>query len=119
VENWLFNLKSINTLEMSMYADEIVNIDNEMKRLRKHLKELKELKKAPTEALYRYMKSRDLKVYKSIKIEKVTPPLPRLQKKTPSQKKYDALKFFRDSGVGDPEGFYQHYLLTQKPELSE
>ena len=102
---------------MSVYADEIHNIESEMKRLRKQLKCLKELKKAPTKALYQYMEFHNLKVYKSIKIGKVAPPPLRLQKKTPSQKKEDALKFFRDSGGGDPEVFYQQYLLTQKIEL--
>ena len=63
------------------------------------------------------MTNHNLRVYKSIKIEKVAPPPPKLQKKTPSQKKDDALKFFRDSGVGNPEVFYQQYLLTQKIEL--
>ena len=116
---FLFNLKSNNKIEMSVYADEILNIENEMKRLRKHLKDLKELKIAPTKALYRYMTNHNLRVYKSIKIEKVAPPPPKLQKKTPSQKKDDALKFFRDSGVGDPEVFYQQYLLTQKEKPPE
>ncbi len=104
---------------MSVYADEIHNIESEMKRLRKQLKHLKELKRAPTKALYQYMESYNLKVYKSIKIEKVAPSPPKLQKKTPSRKKNDALKFFRDSGVGNPEVFYQQYLLTQKTELPE
>ena len=66
---------------MSVYADEILNIENEMKRLRKHLKDLKKLKIAPTKALYQYMKNHNLRVYKSIKIEKVAPPPPKLQKK--------------------------------------
>ena len=104
---------------MSVYADEILNIENEIKRLRKHIKDLRELKKAPTEALYRYMKNHDLKVYKTIKIEKIAPSLPKPPKKTPSQKKNDALKFFRESGVGNPEEFYQQFLLTQKKNRSE
>ena len=103
---------------MSIYVDEINNIESEMKRLRQQLKNLKELKKIPSRALYRYMESHNLTVYKSIKIESLAPPPPKLKKKTPSQKKKDALKFFRDSGVGDPEAFYQQYLLTQKNELS-
>ena len=78
---FLFNLKSNNKIEMSVYADEIINIENEMKRLRKHLKDLKELKIAPTKALYRYMTNHNLRVYKSIKIEKVAPPPLKLQKK--------------------------------------
>ena len=101
---------------MSVYADEINKIENEMKRLRKHLKQLRELKKNPTHALHRYMVANNLKIYKGIKIEKITPPSPKIPKKTPTQKKQDALVFFRDAGVGDPETFYQQYLLTQKGE---
>ena len=104
---------------MSVYADEILNIENEMKRVRKHLKDLRDLKIAPTKALYRYMKEHDLKVYKTIKIDKIAPSLPKPSKKLPSQKKKDALNFFRDSGVGNPEEFYQQFLLTQKNPLSE
>ena len=104
---------------MSIYVDEINNIESEMKRLRKQLKNLKELKKTPTAALYRYMEARNLGVYKSIKIGTLAPLPPKLKKKTPSQKKKDALKFFRDSGVGNPEVFYRQYLLTQKIDLSE
>ena len=72
---------------MSAYADEIINIETEMKRVRKHLKQLRELKKKPTQALHRYMVGNNLKIYKSIKIEKITPPLPKIPKKTPTQKK--------------------------------
>ena len=99
---------------MSTYADEINNIENEMKRLRKHLKQLKKLKQKPTQALYRYMVNNNLEIFKGIKIKKITPPPPKIPKKTPTQKKEDALVFFRDEGVGDPETFYQKYLLTQK-----
>ena len=99
---------------MSAYADEINNIENEMKRLRKHLKQLREFKKKPTQALHRYMVGNNLKIYKGITIGKITPLPPKIPKKTPTQKKQDALVFFRDAGVGDPETFYQQYLLTQK-----
>jgi len=99
---------------MSTYADEINNIENEMKRLRKHLKQLKKLKQKPTQALYRYMVNNNLEIFKDIKIKKIAPPPSKIPKKTPTQKKEDALGFFRDEGVGDPETFYQKYLLTQK-----
>ena len=62
------NLKLIVKIKMSVYVDEINNIESEMKRLRQQLKNLKELKKTPSKALYRYMKARNLTVYKSIKI---------------------------------------------------
>ena len=99
---------------MSVYADEINNIENEMKRLRKHLKQLRELKKKPTRALHQYMVVHNLQIYKGIKIEKVSPPPLKIPNKTPTQKKTDALEFFRNAGVGNPEQFYQQYLLTQK-----
>jgi len=61
---------------MSIYVDEINNIESEMKRLRQQLKNLKELKKIPSRALYRYMESHNLTIYKSIKIESLAPPPP-------------------------------------------
>ncbi len=103
---------------MSNYVDEINNIEIEMKRLRKRLKQLRELKMAPSKALQRYMVANNLKIYKGIKIEKIT-PTPKILKKTPSKKKKDALIFFREAGVGDPETFYRQYLLTQKMETPE
>ena len=103
---------------MSTYVDEINNIESEMKRLRKRLKQLREFKMAPSKALHRYMVTNNLKIYKGIKIEKIT-PTPKIRKKLPSQKKRDALIFFRDAGVGNPETFYQQYLLTQKMETPE
>ena len=104
---------------MRAYAEEINNIENEMKRLRKRLKQLRELKKNPIRALHRYMVANNLKNYKGIKIEKIAPPPLKIPKKTPTQKKNDALVFFRNSGVGDPETFYQQYLLTQKGDMPE
>ena len=89
-----------------------------MKRLRKHLKQLRELKKKPTQALHQYMVTHNLKNYKGIKIEKIAPPPLKIPKKTSTQKKNDALLFFSNAGVGDPETFYQQYLLTQKGERS-
>ena len=56
---------------MSVYATELNNIEHEMKRLRKRLKELRSLKHKPAEALYRYMVANNLQNYKGIKIEKV------------------------------------------------
>ena len=103
---------------MSKYVDEINNIENEMKRLRKRLKQLRELKIGPSKALQRYMDTNNLKIYKGIKIEKIT-PTPKILKKPPSQKKKDALRFFREAGVGNPETFYHQYLLTQKMETPE
>ena len=98
---------------MSTYVDEINNIEIEMKRLRKRLKQLRELKISPTKALYRYMVANNLKIYKGVKIKKITQTLPKMLKKPPTQKRQDALKFFREAGVGDPETFYRQYLLTQ------
>ena len=99
---------------MSEYVTELANLDNEMKRLRARLKELRALKIKPRAALYHYMKTHNLQVYQGIRIEKVAPPQPKRLRKTPTQKKTDALLFFRNEGVGDPEKFYQQYLLTQK-----
>ena len=98
---------------MSVYVDEINNIENEMKRVRKHLKQLRELKKKPTQALHQYMVANNFQIYKGIKIEKISPPL-KIPNKTPTQKKHDALEFFRNAGGGNPEQFYQQYILTQK-----
>ena len=53
---------------MSNYVDEINNIEIEMKRLRKRLKQLRELKMAPSKALQRYMVANNLKIYKGVKI---------------------------------------------------
>ena len=103
---------------MSTYVDEINNIESEMKRLRKRLKQLRELKIGPSKALQRYMDANNLKIYKGITIKKIT-PTPKILRKPPSQKKKDALKFFREAGVGDPETFYQQYILTQKMKTPE
>ncbi len=104
---------------MKAYVQEIQNIETEMKRLRKRLKDLSELKQKPTQALYQYMVSHNLTRYEGIRIEKISPPPPKHPRKTPTQKKEDALKFFRGAGVGNPESFYQQYLLTQKNENPE
>ena len=103
---------------MSTYVDQINNIESEMKRLRKRLKQLREFKIAPSKALHRYMVTNNLKIYKWITIKKIT-PTPKILRKPPSQKKKDALKFFREAGVGDPETFYQQYILTQKMKTPE
>ena len=68
---------------MSAYVDEINNIETEMKRLRKRLKELRGLKRKPAQALHRYMLAHNLTLYKCIKIEKVAPSPAKLPSKTP------------------------------------
>ncbi len=104
---------------MSVYAAELANIENEMKRLRARLKELRALRQKPAEALYRYMAGRNLSLYQGIRLDKIAPRPVGAPRKTPSQKKRDALEFFRNAGVGDPETFYKQYLLTQKPLAAE
>ena len=78
---------------MSTYVDEINNIESEMKRLRKRLKQLREFKIAPSKALHRYMVTNNLKIYKGITIKKIT-PTPKILRKPPSQKKKRCSEIF-------------------------
>lgn len=101
---------------MSAYCAEIRNISREMKRLRARVRVLATLKEAPSKALYNYMEKHGISSYEGFKKTDL------LRKRKPvkgkTQKKRDALKFFYEAGVPNPEIFYTQFLGTQKIDRS-
>ncbi len=117
---------------MSTYVRELRSIDQEMRRLRKQLKTLQTLKQAPTTALYNFLNSQMFLQhsrveggktlylireewtdnYEGIPIKKLLPRLPR-KIKSATAKKRDALTFFRQEGVPDPDAFFERFYSTQ------
>ena len=101
------------------YVQEIARIDEELKRISVHTKQLREQKARASLGLYHYMKSKGLEEVNNgkgvITINKCAPKQkkPR-QTKPKAQRRLDTLSLLRDVGIPNPEDFYNELENVQK-----
>jgi hypothetical protein len=98
------------------YVRNLKSINNTMDRLNKELKVLRIKKRDAQDKLYNAMKIRNLTEYGSIKITQITPKIKTPKKKT-KDKKSDAIRFFNEIGIDNPELCWEEYQKTQKYQL--
>lgn len=96
------------------YVRNLKSIGDSIKRYSSQLKELKEKKKLAEQRLYNYMNRNNLEEYGGYKKAKLAPK-ERKPVKKPAEKKSDAMKLFSDTGISDPELFWEAFQSTQKP----
>lgn len=94
------------------YVKEIESLKKEIKRLNSHLKSLRQQRKQSEKHLYNYMVANNLESYEGITAKSIKPKA--IQRKPLSQKKSDAIKLFRDSGIEDAEKFWDEFQATQR-----
>lgn len=98
---------------MSSYVNEIKSIDAELKRLRERSSKLREQKQKAQSALYFFMKNNRHETYEGFKIDALAPK-PKKSRKSAKQKKADAIVLFQETGIPDPENFWNSLQSTQK-----
>ena len=95
------------------YVRELDSINNELKRIRSHVKQLTIQKKIAEKRLYDYMKRNNLEKCGNYNIKKITPK-PKVPRKTQKQKKQDAINLFKMKGIENPEKLFEEFKNTQK-----
>lgn len=99
------------------YLVEINNIDNELKRINEHAKNLRAQKAKTMGGLRQYMISNGLEQVsdgkKTISLKKCE-PRKKARSKPKKQKRSDAIQLFRDAGIPNPEKFYEEFESVQK-----
>lgn len=95
------------------YIREIESISDALKRLNTKSRDLRKQKNLAKERLYVYMERSGITEYRGYKAEKLKPKDKPIRKK-PSEKKADALRLFAETGITDPELFWQEFQKTQK-----
>ena len=95
------------------YIKEIESIKKERKRIIARSRKLFAQQKKAEKHLYDYMVSHSLEEVGGIKKKNITPreKVPRKKKK---EKKKDAIDLFRQTGIPDPEKFWEDLQRTQK-----
>lgn len=97
---------------MSSVATNIQQINKEIARLNKCIKELKQQKSKFELALFDFMIKNNLKEYEGIKIDKIIPK-PKVKKKTKRLKKNNAMKWLYKIGITNPEEFWENFTKAQ------
>ena len=100
------------------YVREINSIDQELKRLRAHIKELTTQRLRAQTHLHQYMVRHQLDEVEGIKLTKITPK-PKTIRKSLKEKKQAALELCLEVGINDPDLFWEQWQKTQKPPKVE
>jgi len=95
------------------YVKEINSISDELKRLNKRAKYLREQKQKTQTNLYNYMKNHNIERYGDVTKDSLAPK-PKSIRKPAAQKKEEAVVLFSQAGVRNPEDLYQRFLQSQK-----
>jgi hypothetical protein len=95
------------------YIGEINSINSALKQYGKSCRELRKQRKLAVERLYSWMKSNRLDEFKTYKLDKIAPK-PQVQRKKAKEKKEDAIRLFIETGIADPEGYWDAFQKTQK-----
>ncbi len=104
-------------MSAAAHADELRRLNREIKRLQALIKILREKKHAPSQALLSFLEIHNLSSYGEFKRKNLEPKPPR-RVKSKVLKKKDALVFFRNEGVPNPERFYDELQQTQKVRIA-
>jgi hypothetical protein len=98
---------------------EIKSLDAEISRLATQTKNLKQQKKRAEERLLDYLKRNHLESYSGYRkadLEKKFLVKKYIKEK---EKKENAFRLFRETGIPDPEDFWRRYKQTQKPKVTD
>lgn len=99
------------------YIKEIESIKKERKRLNNQSRKLLAQQRNAENHLYTYMNSHHLEEFGGIK-KKTIAPKEKLPRKKKKEKKKDAIDLFRQTGIPDPEKFWEDLQKTQKANES-
>jgi len=105
-------------MSMGSHSYVFKNITAEIKRINAGLNKLKKQKIQTQAILYEYMVKNNMSSYDGIPLQKVKPSK-RAKQKSENQKKHDTLELIRESGINDPEQFYEEMKRLQKIEKLE
>jgi hypothetical protein len=100
------------------YVKEIESIKKERKRLTFESRKLLQQQRKAERHLYTYMESTGISEYGGIKKSNIKPK-EKVQRKKKKEKKRDAIALFRQTGIPDPEKFWDQLQSTQKAEEAE
>jgi hypothetical protein len=100
------------------YVRNLKEIGDSIKRHNSQLKTLKEKKKAAERRLHAYMTRNNLIEYGGFKATTLAPKEKKPIKKK-AEKKADAVRLFAETGITDPEGFWEAFQNTQKVALEQ
>ena len=98
------------------YTTELRVTERELKIANAKANGLRKRKKELQRKLYEYMNRRGVTEVEGYHIDKIAPPAPKPKPKKPTEKKKDAVAYFRQLGIRNPEACYKEFLTTQKPE---
>lgn len=98
-------------LNISGVMNEITSIKTELARLAKVCKELRLRKKELEVILYEYMSNHNIIKIGDVKITTIKP---KEKRKTQKEKREEAITFFRNEGITNPEHFWDEFSKTQK-----
>ena len=104
-------------MSAALYCRELSALEVEVKHLRTKIKELRRLQEPPRKALLKHLQREGLQKYGGYTVARLT-PRPRKRAKPLPECRRDALSFFYQEGVPDPEGFLQKFLATQKSPVA-
>jgi len=97
---------------MSSYVYTLNSLNDEIKRLNAHLKNLREQKRETQRLLKAYMDSQGIVEVDGIKAVNLTTRQRRPRKKK-AEKEIDALRLFQETGIPNPKEFYIRFQETQ------
>ena len=97
------------------YIKEIESLNKEIQRLNKEKKKHFDRKKKLETDLYHLMNRHNIPEYNGYKKEKLKPKIKTTMKRKKKKEKYnDAIQLFIETGIPDPESFYEELQKTQK-----
>jgi len=95
------------------YVRNLKDIGDAIKRHNAQLKILKSKKQESEKRLYIYMSKNNIDEYRGYKASKLAPK-EKKPIKNKAEKKMDAIRLFSDTGINDPETFWEMFQNTQK-----
>jgi len=98
------------------YTAELRTTERELKIVNAKANGLRKKKKELQRKLYDYMVRHKVSEIEGYNIEKIAPPAPKPKPKKPSEKKKDAIDYFKQLGIRNPEACYNEFLSTQKSQ---
>jgi len=96
---------------------EIRSVEKELKRLGKQVKDLREQKKKAESRLLEYMKRNSIASYSGLHKELLEKKFLIKTYKKANEKREEAFRLFMETGIPDPENFWEKLRSTQKPNV--
>jgi len=96
------------------YRSEIESLKSEISRLREHMRRLTAQKKKAEHNLYNHMERTGLDKVGRITKKSIAPKNPPKPRKKKADKQRDAIQLFYETGIPDPEAFWDELQATQQ-----